>query len=116
MELTKTLKAKLITYGVFSLILLISIILSGCYIKKYAAVKVENEELTIKLEKAQRDLTDTRAALVEVREMKPAVDTIVVHTTEIRKVVLESQTDLDVILNKIDEIQKEITNIRKKLK
>lgn len=116
MELTKTFKAKLIAISVLVVIFVLSVTLSGCYIKKYAQKKVENEELTIKLERAQRDLTDTRAALVEVRNMKPQVDTIVLHTTEIREVVRESQTDLDIILQRIDQIQSDINQIKKKLK
>ena len=108
-------RIKKIIFGVVFGVLLVAIGLTGCFAKKFAQKKVENEELKIKLAKAESDLRKLDGIITELKEVGTNTDTIVLHTTEIKEVVRESKTTLDTISRKIDAIQKDITEIKRRL-
>ncbi|MBQ2452805.1 MAG: hypothetical protein II276_05010 [Bacteroidales bacterium] len=81
------------------------------FIKK----KVEAEELKIRLERAEAQCRQLDGIVAELQSVGTNTDTIVLHTTEIKEVVRESKTTLDTIARKIDAIQKDITEIKRRL-
>lgn len=108
-------KTKIITIGVLILISFLLIILSGCYIKKYAEQKVKNEELTLKLNNANIMVKDLQKSFEALQQVEIKTDTIIVTTTETNIVVKESLTTLDTIVKKIDNLQKDINYIKRLL-
>ena len=106
---------KKIIFGVVFGVLLVAIGLTGCFAKKYAQKKVENEELKIRLERAEAQCRQLDGIVAELQSVGTNTDTIVLHTTEIKEVVRESKTTLDTIARKIDLIQKDITEIKRRL-
>lgn len=112
-------KAKLITGAVILLILTSLIILSGCYIKKYAAAKVDNEMLIIKLNNAQSEVKELQKSFEALQQVEKTTDKIDVKTDtiylksyETNEIVKESKTTLDDILQKINKVQSDINQIK----
>lgn len=106
---------KIIGFSVVFALLVLGLTLSGCFARKYAQKKVENEELRIKLETAEEQVRQLDGIVAELQSVGVNTDTIVVHTTEIREVVRESRTTLDTIARKVDEIKRDITEIKRRL-
>lgn len=106
---------KIIGFSVVLVLLLLGLTLSGCFARKYAQKKVENEELRIKLETAEQQVRQLDGIVQELSAVSVNTDTIVLHTAEIKEVVRESKTTLDTIVQKIDAIQKDITEIKRRL-
>lgn len=106
---------KIIGFSVVFALLVLGLTLSGCFVRKYAQKKVENEELRIKLETAEAQVRQLDGIVAELQSVGVNTDTIVVHTTEIREVVRESKTTLDTIAIRIDEIRKDINEIKRRL-
>lgn len=96
--------------------LVLALTLSGCFARKYAREKVEKEELSYKLERAEAQVRQLDGIVAELKSVNINTDTIVLHTTEIKEVVRESKTTLDTIARRIDEIQRDITEIKMRLK
>ena len=80
-------KAKITFICVALAMVVASAIFSGCFVKKYAQKKVENEELKIKLERAEAQVRQLDGIVAELKEVGVNTDNIVVHTTEIKEVV-----------------------------
>ncbi len=95
---------------------LLAILLTGCFAQKYARKKVEAEELKIRLAKAEEQVKQLDAVVIELKEVGANTDTIVLHTTEIKEVVKESKTTLDTIVLKIESLQRDILEIKNLLR
>lgn len=108
-------KKRLIFYLVFAVIASAAMLCVSCFARKYAQKKVENEELKIKLEIAEQQVRQLDGIVQELSAVSVNTDTIVLHTTEIKEVVRESKTTLDTIARKIDLIQKDINDIKRRL-
>lgn len=108
-------KTKIIAAAVVLVALVLSLTLVGCFARKYAQKKVENEELKVKLEIAEQQVRQLDGIVQELSAVSVNTDTIVLHTTEIKEVVKESRTTLDTISRKIDIIQKDINEIKRRL-
>lgn len=108
-------KLKITIGAAAGILLVLALTLSGCFAKKYARAKVEKEELAYKLERAEAQVRQLDGIVAELQAVSVNTDTIVLHTTEIKEVVRDSKTTLDTIARRIDEIKKDITEIKRRL-
>ena len=108
-----------IKIGIFA-VLLIGLITASSVscnsYKKIATLKVENEELIIRLNSAKNDLNKAMESLQSLPKIETKTDTVIVNQTRTIEIVKSNNEFLEKISKDVSEIKLEIEKINEKLK
>lgn len=103
---------QIILIGVFFIAFLISV-LSGCgNYKRIAQLKIQNEELTIRLNNANTLLESALQNLSSLPQIEIKTDTIFVNSEKIIKISTSNNEMLNKINIDIEQLKKEISEIK----
>ena len=108
-----------IKIGIFAVLLIGLIIASSVSCssyKKIATLKVENEELIIRLNSAKNDLNKAMESLQSLPKIETKTDTVIVNQTRTIEIVKSNNEFLEKISKDVSEIKLEIEKINEKLK
>ena len=103
---------QIILIGVFFIAFVISV-LSGCgNYKRIAQLKIQNEELTIRLNNANTLLESALQNLSALPQIEVKTDTIFVNSEKIIKISTSNNEMLNKINIDIEQLKKEISEIK----